>query len=369
MRQRARPDRGFILLMVLLIIPVIAVATASVARMSLVAATDAISAQNRLQRKWGQLSCTEVFLPRADQVLADEERYKGEVNDLFQPEAFASTAGLETETSNESMNNNQSLAVPTEHNRIVSKSIELGGQSFELKISDEQSKVNINLLREEVSELELLSALDQLQALTRDEVKIDLRPYARTDSDGSKSRSFAGLGQIYRATKPLLPVVPNTLEPEQPQMSDLTTCWGSGQLNIQHADHEIVRLVARIALKESEVDRLLVALSEDSEAEEPPEQSARDLVRALDSLGLTEKRRAQVENLLIDRSACYSLEVNVHDDKRSWRWLTVAEMSDTQEPKARGEKSPTSVSRDSAVGTSSKNKNSTSVARVYRYVW
>lgn len=320
MRCASHNHRGFILLMVLLLIPVVAVSAVSVARMSLTAAAEAQDTQQALQRKWGQTSCVTVLLPLADTLFEAEE-------DSLYGQPWGSTEQpIQNAVAGSGVTGTSPYDETSQHGVSIRRAVTLGGQDFELIFSDEQAKVSINLLNRHLSKSELSAALEGLASATGNTVAFDLKPYTRTDAYGQSSRAYASYGQVFQMQQETVSPAPEVTEPETLLITDLVTCWGGGQLNLKRAHPEAVRLVAGLVLKPAEIEQLESAWTSSDTVE-----ADRDVVSVLDGLGLTIKRREQLNELFIDRSACYALGITVKDDQRSWHWFAVQERTDIGE--------------------------------------
>src|SRR6266850_6422470 len=106
MQQR----RGYILLTSLALLVLSSTLLVTLARATIQRSAEAKQSQQDLQRRWGQISCQRALLPQAESILANLEK--------LHQRAFPSYRAT----------------------------IQLGPQLFDLLISDEQSKANVNVL-------------------------------------------------------------------------------------------------------------------------------------------------------------------------------------------------------------------------------
>lgn len=105
-QRRTYRRRGYVLLIVLMVLAIAGAVLAGVCRMSLERALFAERAQADLQRRWGVLTCRTVLLPKAEAALSSSGSHASEVRG----------------------------------------NLHLGGQAFSLVFGDEQAKANVNML-------------------------------------------------------------------------------------------------------------------------------------------------------------------------------------------------------------------------------
>ena len=102
--------RGYILLTTLALLVLSSTLLVTLARATIQRSAEARQAQQDLQRRWGEISCQRALLPHAESILVNQEK--------LHQRAFPSYRAT----------------------------IQLGPQLFDLRISDEQSKANVNAL-------------------------------------------------------------------------------------------------------------------------------------------------------------------------------------------------------------------------------
>src|SRR5690606_29363150 len=113
-RRMAHPQRGFLLVMALVVLALLAVLLLSLSRKSGARAVEARDAAVELQRRWGEVSLAHALLPQAEALLSESNLDRA---DQGQP--------------------------PTHQRRDV---LVLGGIDFAFILADEQAKANINTL-------------------------------------------------------------------------------------------------------------------------------------------------------------------------------------------------------------------------------
>src|SRR5688500_14340245 len=104
-----RRRRGYVLVMTLGLLVLCATMLVTVSHAALRHASTARAARDELQRRWGAVSCREAVLPNAEVILARAEAARRK-------------------------------PVPV----LLTTTIRLGGHEFELVVSDEQAKANVN---------------------------------------------------------------------------------------------------------------------------------------------------------------------------------------------------------------------------------
>src|SRR4051812_9485412 len=102
--------RGYILLTTLALLVLSSTLLVTLARQTIQRSGEARQSQEDLQRRWGQISCQRALLPHAEAILLNQEK--------LHQRAFATYRAQ----------------------------IQLGPQSFEIILADEQAKTNVNAL-------------------------------------------------------------------------------------------------------------------------------------------------------------------------------------------------------------------------------
>jgi hypothetical protein len=274
----ARPNAGFVLLMVLVVLVVAGTVLAAAARRCAQNATRAAVAHRDLQLRWGTLSCRVTVMPKIEQIL-DDSRTRQE-------------------------------PVVLEARRTVV----LGGLPFHLVVGDEMAKANANTIADFLGDEALRQAMRKLQAGGRGFLEIRLRPTDLSREVPDTSVRFASLDQIF--------VMPHPSEWIGLASADgsiarrRVTCWGDGRINLLRAELPTLREVLKGDLTESQLARLDAMRREES----PP-----PLSQLLAQLQLTGEQTQMVGALVADQSACHSLWVCVEGPTRRWYRLYVRE--------------------------------------------
>lgn len=273
-------ERGYILVITLLLMAVASLALIQVSRASLLKALVAKSAQQALQRRWGAMSCQSALLSQAESILKQAE---------------------------------EKIDEPVVTTRIA---MTLGGQTFELVISDEQAKANIESLYERRGRQTTESNIRSLIRQSRDPAAVRLKPI---NPNASVIQSRASLpvlgsfGQIF--TNATAQQIVGTREQSE-TAATYFTCWGSGKLNFRRASQEALKQVCEGVITDNQIDRLMTARQD---------TSLEGMDDILNQLALTKTKKDQLTKLFTDKSSCHSLWVVMRDANRTWHRLIVSE--------------------------------------------
>lgn len=294
MRRRSAQS-GFALLLVLVLVLLAAISLAGMARRSMVEALEARTAVEDLQRRWAVTSCREALLPRAGMLLEEAERGKG--------------AGGEP--------SERYLNPPMVERRITCR---LAGLDYELIVADEQAKLNVNRLVEEMSRGEARSEVARLIAdagggfVGRSGVRIRTLALGESLSRQTGNLSkLAGYGQVFGAVSPQRLVG----EGRWTGLAHAVTCWGDGKVNLRRAPDAVVERACEHRIGREAVALLLEARHGD------PYRTIAEILGDLDELDRGEKQL--VRECVTDASACHGLWVIAHGRQRSWYTLVVGE--------------------------------------------
>jgi len=276
--RRANRQRGFVLLIVLVVLAIAGVMLASLARRSGQLALQAGLAQEQLQLRVGNLTCQEVFLPRAEQFIA-----RG--------------------------------AAPASLSGAAAVILPLGGLNFEMVFSDEQGKANLNLLLKRQGADNLEHAIQSVQADLPRTLHVELRPARISGQAGQEPQSlYTNYSQVFVFTHPS-----ELIDPRFPQdlPTSRVTCWGNGRVNFKRAPVAVVREVFKGLLDEHQVAQVVRL------GQERADCTTGDALKLLD---LPPERSAKVRDLLTDFSSCRSLWIIAHGKTRSWYRLCVRQI-------------------------------------------
>lgn len=307
--SRQRRQYGFALLLTLLLVMVAAMALVAVARQSATKALAARDAADALSRRWAVTSCRATLLPRVEPLMQEADTVEMTRDD---------------ETSRDL------LPPPRRANRWVS--CELAGVRYELVMTDEQAKYNVQTIAAYYGKQDVRQTLrdfaesnvigDDNQAML-----VRLTPMVGRDVAGrlviagpnseESEEVYAGFGQVFPGASPsdLLGT------PDQPGPVAWVTLWGDGVLNINRAPTRVMDLVLEPILSDEGIDELI------DEIERDPAATVRSLIDRLDRVDAD--RRVIAQNMVTQHSACFGLWVVAHGPTRSWYAFSVI---DTTEP-------------------------------------
>ncbi len=288
--RRPSTQPGFALLMALLLVLLAGVALAGVARRSMIAALDSRDAVRDLQRRWAVRSCRATLLGHAERLLDEAERGRGD-------------GGEPAETYQHA---------PNVHRTI---SCRLAGTDYELVLTDEQAKLNVNTLLKDASRAEAQSVLSRLVTSRagggRRHAEVRLRPLAVRGA-GSEKDGFlpegGGYGQVFDRASPRQLVGTGRTA----GLSETVTCWGDGKVNVRRAPEAVLKQACKKVLPRQDLRRLR-------------ETRERNPYLPLSGM-LSEfhpKQREKVYGILTDRSRCHGLWVIARGDQRSWYTFAV----------------------------------------------
>lgn len=261
---------GFVLLMVLMVLVVCGTVLAAAARRCGDRALLAGNARQQLQLKWGTRSCRDICLFAADSIIhAPGEKGK--------PPAITAR-----------------------------REVAMGGITFQMIVSDEQSKANVNFLEKRFGRESLAAGIRQLQSSARKALQVNLNPNdTGTDLDPLK-QPYSSFDQIFAYKHPL-ELVP--IKPQEDPPLNRITCWGSGLLNFKKAELPVMRKVLAGLLTQSQMSDLVKFRATQPDC---------TLKEALDHLELKKKRVAALRGVLTDMSLCHSLWIVARGKTRSW---------------------------------------------------
>ncbi len=250
--------KGFVLVVILAVLVIASVVMGSWAYRSGSEALRAGEYSRDIQRKWANLSCQKFLISGFDDFFDPAE------SDLDQP----------------------SVSVDME--------IKLSGMEYNLKISDEQAKANINSLFS-TGDGEL--AATSINSLLSD---IENPPKMLAIKNAKKISSF---DEVF-----------DYENPDQLMGLERLTCWGSGLLNYMRADKETLSVVTAGVLSETDVQKILDLRANGFEG---------NLAALCQQLELKDFQIAALKKILTDSSGCRSVWIKCQSDVRSWHRLYV----------------------------------------------
>jgi type II secretory pathway component PulK len=285
---------GFALLLVLVLVLLAGTLLAGVAWRSMVGALEAQDSAEELQRRWAVTSCRATLLGRVEKILDEAERGEGSDGDDGEHPAYANR--------------------PVPELRVR---CQLAGIDYELVMTDEQAKWNVNRLlgqskpeRVRSSLARLMSRLGSGAADAKVTLRaIDLRGVASTQS--SVHLEVGGYGQVFENASP------GQLVGDSPMggLASTITCWGPGTVNLRRAPAAVIEEACDSAIRKDVTDALIAARDRD------PYRKISDIMVGLDKID--DKQRIRLGNVITDHSTCHGLWVIARGRQRSWYTLAV----------------------------------------------
>tara|TARA_B100000941_G_scaffold290202_1_gene271526 strand:- start:1369 stop:2331 length:963 start_codon:yes stop_codon:yes gene_type:complete len=296
-QSRKRQSHGYVLVLALLLIAMAASVLAIMARRSIFDASDVLNAQTNLQHRWAAYSLEKSLLPHASKVM-------------------------------QTLLEKQEQPQDKEPVTKVDFQLTLGGNAYQLTLSDEQSKANINqLLKNKGDAIQTAQAIRSLlnDAQISDIPNISLSPHIWTNDPSSQS--IQTLGQVFDSTTPqeLCP-----FEAQNPCVMDFLTCWGDGKLNLHTAPEQVIKAVCIPLLGRGQIQKLLTARQGNPQLK---------IDKALTDAGVAKDQIEKVKPLFTDQSNCYALWTRWETNRMTKQRLGIAQATAKKSP---GNKAPES---------------------------
>ena len=289
--RRTRPT-GFALLMTLVLVLLAGVALVGLARRSAIGALEAQSQVERLQRHWAVKSLQATLLERVDDLLAEAE---------------TATAGPDQEGVP------AALIVPE-----LRVTCFLSGSEYELVLTDEQAKVDVNRVLRDSSPAEAAALVRRLVESTAfGAVEVQVRPWRLHRA--AQGQAVGGYGQVFPEATPEALLGRH----DEPGAASAVTCWGGGALSVRRASDAAILLSCRRTMGPDLVNELVAA----RRRVPPQDLTIARLIAAMDSV--SEPERRTIQSCLTDGSTAHGLWIVAHGKQRSWHHLSIA-LNDSQ---------------------------------------
>lgn len=290
MRRRPASRSGFVLLMTLVLVLLACTLLAGVARRSAEGAMESKWAAQELQRRWAVASCQATLLGRVEELLDEAEQ--GEPDDRTPAEPHRNK--------------------PAAQRRVACR---LAGIDYELVLTDEQAKLNVNLLVKASNRGAAQSAVAHLIARAGGEASAaDLRALVvgqNTPKEVRRLAAVGGYGQIFPDVGPDRLIGGR----ERTGLADWVTCWGDGHVSVRRAPAEVIERACEKGVGREAVRALLTVRDRDP---------YRPLAAMLDDLDRVDvKDKMKIGERLTDRSQCHGLWIIARGSQRSWYDLAV----------------------------------------------
>ena len=311
MPTQTRQPRGYVLVATLAILILAAAVLVGIGRVAVRQATLARQAERDLQLHVGRLSAQKAILPYVESILAHAEAKR-------------------------------SRPVP-----VLRASVQLTTHRFDLHLSDESAKANVNFVWTQTNPAGADNRIRQSLAGTGLGARVRLRPDptpppttrpttrpGETIPTARVAERFHAFGQVFETVPPdqLLHRIAG-----QPSIVETFTCWGGGALNLRRAPEPALRLAAGAVFTGVQIQEILdtrnqlytpppllpslIAPPSRANQGSPLQQLMRRLIPTI-SPGLPRSFP------WTESSACHSLWIVAQDGRRSWYHLAVLDRTD-----------------------------------------
>lgn len=277
-RQAKR--EGYVLVVTLVLIVIATVLLAGLSRYSLRTALISQQAEEELQLKWGQASIERVALSN--------------------PEAILSQPIMLDE------------GVPAERQQLAIRDGELtlGRTQFDIRVADEQAKINVNLWDVNRSDMELRRLLQEFAG--RDSA-IHLSPIDSVSGDGSSTR-YQSIGQLIDSQGY---ANPSSAAAKTREATRYLTCWGEGgRINLHSASDDALVETASLAVGRGEAEKLVELRNAN-----PTLRKA----ELLNRMQLRLEKREKLDALLVEESRAWSVWIHATNRSRATDRFVVKE--------------------------------------------
>jgi len=272
--------------MALVLVLIAGALLAAVARRSLAGAVETQTAVEELQRRWAITSMRATFSGGIEALLDRAERGEANRDEVTGQARYANP--------------------PMPELRIRCR---LADIDYELALTDEQAKANLNTFLTPTSVAEARSAAAALTAGKHGATQLRLRPLPR-QSDASMPR-LAGYHQVFDQVDARQLLGGRAGE----GLASPFTLWGDGKVNIRRVSSTGLRRACKQELGGSVVEGLIRARAEDPYA---PLDAMLNQIE-----GLSPEMRAKLSNHVTDQSLCHGLWIIAHGKQRRWYTLLI----------------------------------------------
>lgn len=277
--RRAKRD-GYVLVVTLVLIVIATVLLAGLARYSLRTALISQQTEEQLQLKWGQASIERVTLSNPESILS-------------QPIVL-----------------DEGVVAERQQLSVRDGEITLGGTQFEIRVGDEQAKMNVNLWDVNRTDVELKRLLREF-ACRDSAVQLSPIESVTQDSNSTRYQSFGQLIDSQAIANPSLAAA-STRETTQ-----YLTCWGEGgRINLHSALDEALVETASLAIGRGEAEKLVELRNAN-----PSLQKS----EVLDRMQLRYDQREKLDSLLVDKSRAWSVWIRAVKRERETDRFVVKE--------------------------------------------
>lgn len=277
-------QRGFVLVMTLVVLALASAAMARLANRSLWIVRRGAEAERALEERWTLITCRMAILDRSEELL--------------------------TAAANEQATLGYGWPYPAELEVVF----RLGGRAIRLQVHDENAKLNLNWLQQQRPE-DVFSLLSRTAVYGRIPIKL------RTSDTKQRSHEpvFGSWGQVVHLAQ---------LEERQDLIDELRpitkafTCWGHGKVNVSRASDQTLRALLDGLLLPQEIEELI----------ELRRGHQGDLMPLLESLEVPRRRLVMVRPLISTESSTFTMWMTESEDDLHRTRLLVHNPTNRQTP-------------------------------------
>ena len=284
-------QHGYVLLLTLVMVALVAAGTVGLTRLSLASATEAKRSEASLQRRWASISCRRVLLEQAPTLM--EKRWE----EAIEPEDASEDTGVTP------------ASIDRADFRLMRDQVRLGEYVIDIRLADEQAKANVNTLLEQLEQDEAEREVEALIGASGHRLAVDLQP-TTTSSKQKDAQEASHLGRVFPGFRPDAVFI----QPTEELPVDAITCWGDGRLRLSLASDTALRSLLTEHMDASRLDQLLELRNE------RPDITVDQAMRAM-SQGASQSSTAR--RLFTDTSTCYSMWLTIRCEHRSWHELAI----------------------------------------------
>lgn len=281
-------ERGYVLLLTLLLLAMMATGLAGMARRSHHAILEANRSEQEIQREWLSRSAESV-LPAAEKILTQ---------------------------------NSKNVSRPSDNLVLI---YALDNHHVSLSLSDEQAKANLNALWKRSDPAIVRATAQTLATSVGFTEELNLRPLGTFEVVAAGSRAD---WPVFGAYEQLFPSGAIQQEIHKASIDasviGVITLWGDGRLRIERADPAVLHAVLFPLLSPSQIQQLSdVVRYPVSEDRKPPVGPSTTSIIYRVGLELTDRQQELLSKLVTDESKCFSVRLRFDDGRRVRSTLAV----------------------------------------------
>jgi len=325
MRCTQQQPRAFVLLWTLALLALAAVVLTGLTRRSAHKAVEAIQAQDELQFRWTMATTRKLMLARAESLLQQAERQR------HQPIAAIWLDGA------------------------------LGDAQLEIRVADEQAKLNVNALYDAIGPEQTASQLRQMIKDPTAQVLVELHPDPRLSVQHHEASPPATAPTTAPSLQPRFRCWSQVVAPDDPailfqrtghSVTDEFTCWGNGKLNLQRASDAALSAALKPQLSPAGVQTVLRARQQkQSESTDHPIAAA----------SLSQQDRQALSAATTSTSSCFSVVIHARMGQRNCYELAIREIDNSSQNDGQSTTQPS--------GADNPPQNEEKPDRIRRLVW